>query len=182
MELSERVIQVRVQLSMRRIILHSHRMILYFLFGDVGRPVGLVLNNSDPLECFVIFPPAAPKQDVIDLPEQPSWVGASMQLGLHKPKSGMLTIVSKLLQGKDLEEGKEYEYIPIHPLDPEVPDDHSPRKRRKDLLLLLWHMSSSTCQHRNYNSCCHLSNRKGELDRMTPWVLPMMCQQSYRLY
>ena len=35
-----------------------------------------------------------------------------MQLGLHKPKSGMLTIVSKLLQGKDLEDGEEYEYIP----------------------------------------------------------------------
>ena len=61
------------------------------------RPAGLVLNNSDPLESFVIFPSAAPMQDVIDLPEQPPWVGASMQLGLQKPKSGMLTIISKLL-------------------------------------------------------------------------------------
>ena len=103
---------------------------IVFLFGDVMRPVGLVLNNSDPLECFAIFPSAAPMQDVIDLPEQPSWVGASMQLGLHKPKSGMLTIVSKLLQGKDLEEGEEYEYIPIHPLDPEVPEDHSTPKKK----------------------------------------------------
>ena len=92
--------------------------------------MGLVLNNSDPLECFVIFPSTAHIQDVIDLPEQPSWVGASMQLGLHKPKSGMLTVVSKLLQGKDLEEGEEYEYIPIHPLDPEVPEDHSTPKKK----------------------------------------------------
>ena len=53
-----------------------------------------------------------------------------MQLGLHKSKSGMLTIGSKLLQGKDLEEGEEYEYIPIHPLDPEVPEDHlTPKKK-----------------------------------------------------
>ena len=101
-----------------------------FLFGDVVRPVGLVLNKSDSLECFVIFPPAAPMQDVIDLPEQPTWLGASMQLGLQKPKSGMLTIISKLLQGKDLEEGEEYEYIPIHPLDPEVPKDHSTPKKK----------------------------------------------------
>ena len=44
--------------------------------------------------------------------------------------SGMLTIVSKLLQDKALEEGKEYEYIPIHPLDPGDPRDHSnPRKK-----------------------------------------------------
>ena len=50
-----------------------------------------------------------------------------MQVGLHKPSSGMLTIVNKLLQQKALEEGEEYEYIPIHPLDP---GDHStPRKK-----------------------------------------------------
>ena len=103
---------------------------IVFLFGDVMSPVGLVLNNSDSLECFVLFPSAAPMQDVIDLPEHPSWVGASMQLGLHKPNSGMFTIVSKLLQGKDLGEGEEYEYIPIHPSDPEVPEDYSTPKRK----------------------------------------------------
>ena len=89
--------------------------------------MGLVLNKNDSLECFVLFPPAAPMQDVISLPENPTWVGASMQLGLHKPKSGMLTIVSKLIQGEELEKGGEYEYIPIPPLDPE---DHSTPKRK----------------------------------------------------
>ena len=70
-------------------------------------------------------------QDIINLPKDSSWVWASMQLSLHKPKSGMLPIVSKLLQGKDLEEEEEYEYIPIHPLDPEVPENHStPKKKR----------------------------------------------------
>ena len=29
-----------------------------------------------------------------------------MQLGLHKPKSGMLTIESQLIQGKELEKGE----------------------------------------------------------------------------
>ena len=109
MELSERVIQMRSTAKHEKDYLSFTQDDTVFLFGDVVRPVGLVLNNSNPLECFVIFPSAAPMQDVIDLPQQPSWVGASMQLGLHKPKSGMLTIVSKLLQGKDLEEGEEYE-------------------------------------------------------------------------
>ena len=89
--------------------------------------MGLILNNNDPLECFVLFPPAAPMQDVIGLPENPTWVGASMQLGIHKPKSAMLTIVSKLIQSKELEEGEEYDYIPIPPLDPE---DHSTPKKK----------------------------------------------------
>ena len=72
-----------------------------------------------------------------------------MQLGLHKPKSGMLTIVSQLIQGKELEEGEEYEYIPIPPLDPE---DHSTPKKKggpaapKALAHELKHMPSQELQ------------------------------------
>ena len=95
-----------------------------FLFGDVIRPVGLILNHKDPLECYVLFPPAALKQDIARLVDDPSWVGTSMQLGLHKPPSSILSLVSKLLQDKTLEEGEEYEYISIHPLDPGGPADH----------------------------------------------------------
>ena len=97
------------------------------IFADVVRPVGFILNNHDPLECFVLFPPATPMQDIIDLPENPTWVGASMQLGIYRPKSAMLTIVNKLLHDKELEEGEDYEYIPIPPLDPE---DHSTPKKK----------------------------------------------------
>ena len=92
--------------------------------------MGLILNNNDPVECYVLFPYAAPMQDITDLPENPSWVGTSMYLGLHKPKSGMLPIASKVIHGKDLKEDEEYEYIPIHPLDPGVPEDHSTPKKK----------------------------------------------------
>ena len=109
MELSERVIQVRSTAKHEKDHPSFTQDDIVFLFGDVVRPVGLVLNKSDTLECFVIFAPAAPMQDVIDLPEQPTWVGASMHLGLQKPKPGMFTIISILLQGKGLEEGEEYE-------------------------------------------------------------------------
>ena len=76
-----------------------------------------------------------------------------MQLGLHKPSSSMLATARKLLQGNDLEEDEDYEYISIQPLDPGVPEHHSTPKRREDLLLLmLCPMSLSTCQHRNFSS------------------------------
>ena len=130
MELSERVIQVRSTAKHEKDYPSFTQDDIVFLFGDIIKPEGLVLNNNDSLECFVLFPSAAPMQDIIDLPENPTWVGASMQLGLHKPKSGMLTIVSKLIQGKDPKEGEEYEYIPIHPLDPGVPEDHSTPKKK----------------------------------------------------
>ena len=69
-------------------------------------------------------------QDIFKLPENPSWMGTSMQLGLHKPSSGMFTITSRLLQGRDLEEDEEYEYISIQLLDPGVPEDHlTPKKK-----------------------------------------------------
>ena len=75
------------------------------------------------------IPPATPMQEIVRLAKDPSWVGASMQLGLHRPPSSMLSIVSKLLQDKALEGGEEYEYIPIQPLDPGDPGKHStPRK------------------------------------------------------
>ena len=57
-------------------------------------------------------------QDIFNLIENPSWVGTLVKLGLHKLQASIFQIVSKLLQDKALEEGEEYEYIPIKPLDP----------------------------------------------------------------
>ena len=80
--------------------------------------MGLILNHKDPTECHVLFPPAAPMSDIFNLMENSSWVGTHMKLGLHKPQSSILPIVNKLLQDKALEEGEQYEYIPIKILDP----------------------------------------------------------------
>ena len=41
-----------------------------------------------------------------------------MQLLIKMPHPNIFTIVINLLSDKALEEGKEYEYIPIDPLDP----------------------------------------------------------------
>ena len=102
MELSERLIQVKSTAKHEKDFPSFTQDDIVFLFGDVIRPVGVILNNNDPLKCYVLFPPAAPMQVIIDLPENPSWVGTSMHLGLHKPKSGMLSIASKLIQGRIL--------------------------------------------------------------------------------
>ena len=41
-----------------------------------------------------------------------------MQLTIKKSHLSILPIVTKLLEDKALEEGEEYEYIPIEPLEP----------------------------------------------------------------
>ena len=80
----------------------------------------------------MLLSPAAPMQDIFNLDESPSWVGAHLQLGLHKPQISVLQIVSKLLQNKALEEGEEYAYIPIELLDPRGPGKHSTPKKGED--------------------------------------------------
>ena len=52
MELSERVIQMRSTAKHEKDYPSFKQEDIVFLFGDVVRPVGLVLNNSDPLECL----------------------------------------------------------------------------------------------------------------------------------
>ena len=80
MELGERGIHVRSTVKHEKEYPSFTQDDIVFLFGDIVRTVGLILNNNNPLECFVLFPPAAPMQDVIGLPENPSWVGTSMHL------------------------------------------------------------------------------------------------------
>ena len=94
--------------------------------------MGLKLNHNDPTECPVLFPPAAPMSGIFSLMENPSWVGTHIKLGLHKPQSSILQIVNKLLQDKALEEGEEYKYIPIKPLDPVGSGTHSTSKKGKN--------------------------------------------------
>ena len=53
-----------------------------FLFGDVTHPEGLILNHSDPSECFVLFSTTAPMADIYNLNDSPSWEGAPMLLSI----------------------------------------------------------------------------------------------------
>ena len=73
MELGDRLTHVRSTVEHEKEYPSFTQDDIVFLFGDIVRPVGLILNNNEPLECFVLFPPAAPMQDVIGLPENPTW-------------------------------------------------------------------------------------------------------------
>ena len=60
-----------------------------------------------------------------------------MQLAIHKPRLSILPIVMRLLEDKALEEGEEYDFIPIHPLESNCaggPDTHSTPKKKTELV------------------------------------------------
>ena len=105
MDLSNRLVQVKSSAKEEDLLTYTPDDIL-FLFGDVICVTGLILNHSDPLECFVLFPVTAPIQDIYNLNESPSWVGAPMQLAIHKPRQSILPFVMRLLEDKALEEGE----------------------------------------------------------------------------
>ena len=89
MQLSERLVQVKSTAKEVEDLPEYSPGDIVFLFRHVIRPVGLILNHNDPTECYVLFPPAAPMQDIFNLSETPSWVGAHMQLGLCRPQASV---------------------------------------------------------------------------------------------
>ena len=58
------------------------------LFGDIVSPTGLILNHSDPRECYVILADSEHVPDILKLVEDPQWVGTHMHFTLDRPQEG----------------------------------------------------------------------------------------------
>ena len=81
---------------------------MIFLFEEVTRPESVILNCTDPTECYVLFPPLVQLEEIYNLNKDPSWVGGSMALSIRQPPSRAMNIVQKLMDNKPLEEGEKY--------------------------------------------------------------------------
>ena len=66
MEPNERLVQVKSTAKEEKDFPDCTPDDIVFLFGDVVRPVGLILNHKDSTECYVLFPPTSSMQDVLD--------------------------------------------------------------------------------------------------------------------
>ena len=112
-----------------------------FWFEEVAHPEGVILNLSDPSECYVLFPSSTQMEEIFNLNKDSSWVGAPMLLTIRQPPSSAVNIIQKLLEHKPLEEGERYELIPIEPegrRGAEGPQPHStPRKKAEPLASVL---------------------------------------------
>ena len=56
-----------------------------FLFDEITRPEGVILNLSDPSECYVLFPSTAQMEDIFNLNKEPSWLGGSHVTDSKRP-------------------------------------------------------------------------------------------------
>ena len=56
MELSERLVQVKSSAKLERDFPSYTQDDVVFFFGNVIKPVGLILNHRDPLEFYVLSP------------------------------------------------------------------------------------------------------------------------------
>ena len=73
--------------------------------------------------------------EIYGLNEEPSWVGTPMSLPVTQPHASIYNIVNKLLENKTLEEGEEYEFIPIEPEEKkgtEEPQHHSNTQKKAE--------------------------------------------------
>ena len=69
MDLSKRLVHVKSSAKEKDYPAFSLDDII-FLFGDITRPGGLILNYSDPSECFVLFAQTAPLSEIYGLNEE----------------------------------------------------------------------------------------------------------------
>ena len=107
MDLSNRVVVVRSILTPEEEEYPSFSSEdISILFGDIATPTGFILNKGDPRECYVVFPEAGYIPEILKLIKDPQWAGRHMHLTLERPRKGILSIVTKLLGGQTLEEGK----------------------------------------------------------------------------
>ena len=51
---------------------------ILFLFEEITHPEGVIVNLSDPSECYVLFPSTVSIEGIFNLNENSSWVGAPM--------------------------------------------------------------------------------------------------------
>ena len=51
--------------------------------------------------------------EILKLIDTPKWIGTHMNLTLDRPREEIFPIIAKLLEDKALEDGEEYEYIPM---------------------------------------------------------------------
>ena len=145
MELSSRVLQVRRTLKPEEEEFPSFSPDgIILLFAVVAKPVGLTLNHNNPGECFVIFPNAESVPDILKLADTPKWVGTHMHLTVDTPRVEIIPIIAKLLQDKALEEGKEYEFIPIEEFEAKGTAHFSTPKKGEEAVapLLAEHIKS----------------------------------------
>ena len=136
MDLSKRLVLVKSSAKEEDYPAFSSSDVI-FLFGGITCPEGLILNHSDPPECYVLFAQTAPLSEIYGLNKEPSSVGAPMLLSVRQPPASIYNIVNKLLENKTLEEGEAYELIPIEPQGKkgaEGPQPHSTPKRKAEPL------------------------------------------------
>ena len=76
MELSNRVVQVRSTLKPEEEFPSFSSDDIILVFGDIAKPLGVVLNHNNPSECFVIFPNSETVSDILKLAD-------TLQVGGH---------------------------------------------------------------------------------------------------
>ena len=122
---------------------------IILLFGDVAKPVGLVLNHNNPSECFVIFPNSESVPDILKLADTIRWVGTHMNLTVDRPRVEIICIIAKLLKDKALEEKDEYEFIPIEEFVAKGSAHFSTQKKGQEPVAPCWQNKLSLSKLRN---------------------------------
>ena len=83
------------------------------------------------MSVFFIFPNSEIVPDILKLADTPQWECTHMNLTVDRPRVEIIPIIAKLLGDRALEEGEEYEFIPIELLEPKGTAQFSTSKKEE---------------------------------------------------
>ena len=103
---------------------------MIFLFEEVTHPESVVLNHTDPTECYVLFPPLVQLDEIYNL-KQGSFMGRGIHGFVNKTTTIKCIKYCEKVSGKQTSgRGEKYEILPIKPegRGAESPQPHSTPK------------------------------------------------------
>ena len=130
MDLSQRIVLLKASVKEGEYPIFTPEDMI-FLFGEVILLDSVILNHSDPTECYVLFPPLVQLDEIYNLNKDLSWVEGSMALTIRQPSSSALNVAKKIVENKPLEDGEKYEMLPIKPEGREGAESPQPHSTPK---------------------------------------------------
>ena len=94
MDLSKRIVLLKASVKEGEYPAFTPRDMI-FLFEDVTAPESVIINHTEPTECYA---PLGHLGEIYDLNKDPSWIGGSMDLSIRQPPSRAMNIVKKLVE------------------------------------------------------------------------------------
>ena len=92
MELSSRIVHLKITVKEDVTIPSFTPDDVTLLFADVDRPVRFIINHNDTMECFILFQSVEYITEALKLAGTTEWMGTHLETELRRPEAWLIYI------------------------------------------------------------------------------------------